>query len=89
MQAELKELLTNYGKIDVLWFDHDGAVRAWDQERTYSLVEGLQPEIIIDNRLDLGRGQDAGSAQSIGYADYYTPEQSVGGFDVSVPGSRA
>jgi alpha-L-fucosidase len=86
MQGELKELLTNYGKIDLLWFDHDGRSAPWDQERTYSLVKSLQPQIIIDNRLDLGRGQDAGSAQSIGpHADYYTPEQSVGGFDAQHP----
>ncbi|MGO9113743.1 MAG: alpha-L-fucosidase, partial [Thermoguttaceae bacterium] len=82
MQGELKELLTNYGEIDLLWFDCDGRSAPWDQEQTYALAKRFQPQIIIDNRLDLGGGQDAGSAQSIGpHADYYTPEQSVGGFD--------
>jgi alpha-L-fucosidase len=86
MQGELKELLSNYGKIDLLWFDYDGRSAPWDQERTYALVKSLQPQIIIDNRLDLGGGQDAASPQSIGpHADYYTPEQSVGGFDIQHP----
>ena len=86
MQGELKELLTNYGKIDLLFFDYDGRSAPWDQERTYALVKSLQPQIIIDNRLDLGGGQDSGSAQSIGpHADYYTPEQLIGGFDTQHP----
>ncbi|MCX6997513.1 MAG: alpha-L-fucosidase [Kiritimatiellaeota bacterium] len=81
MQAELTELLTNYGKIDVLWFDCDGRSYPWDQERTYALVRRLQPDIVIDNRLDPG---DAHS--HIGpWADYYTPEQFVGGFNVQQP----
>jgi alpha-L-fucosidase len=86
MQAEIVELLTHYGKIDLLWFDYDGRSAPWDQERTYALVKRLQPQIIIDNRLDLGAGQNAGTWQSIGpRADYYTPEQSVGGFDTQHP----
>ena len=60
MQGEIAELLTNYGKIDLLWFDYDGRSVPWDQERTYALVKRLQPQIIIDNRLDVGGGQDAG-----------------------------
>lgn len=81
MQAEIAELLTNYGKIDILWFDCDGGSYPWDQETTYSLVRRLQPGIVIDNRLDPG---DAHS--HIGpWADYYTPEQFVGGFDIQHP----
>jgi len=79
MQAELAELLTNYGTIDLLWFDWDGQPAPWDQETTYRLVRQLQPGIVIDNRLDLGNGHPA---SFIGpWADYYTPEQEVGGFD--------
>ena len=89
MQAELTELLSNYGQIDVLWFDYDGRPSPWDQERTYALVRRLQPKIVIDNRLDAGR-QDAGWLGSAGahhpagvgpWADFYTPEQFIGGFD--------
>lgn len=86
IQAELRELLGNYGKIDLLWFDYDGREAPWDQARTYALVKQLQPGIVINNRLDLGVGQDAGSARNMGpRADYYTPEQVVGGFDIGHP----
>jgi alpha-L-fucosidase len=93
MQAELKELLTNYGKIDLLWFDTDGRPGPWDQERTYAMVRKLQPRIVMNNRLDAFR-QDAGAfghagvdrPESVGpWADYYTPEQVVGGFDHEHP----
>ena len=53
----------------------------WDQANTYRLVRGLQPKIIINNRLDMGSGA-AYHEQQIGpQADYYTPEQRVGGYD--------
>jgi alpha-L-fucosidase len=86
MQAELRELLSNYGRIDLLWFDYDGREAPWDQERTYALVRQLQPHIVINNRLDLGPGSDAGSARNIGpQADYFTPEQWIGGYEDQRP----
>ena len=86
IQAELRELLSNYGRIDLLWFDCDGRDVPWDQPRTYALVKQLQPHIIINNRLDLGPDQDAGSARSVGpQADYFTPEQWVGRYDDQHP----
>jgi alpha-L-fucosidase len=81
MQAEITELLTNYGKIDILWFDTDGKSAPWDAETTYSLVRKLQPGIIINERLDLG-DQGGWNEGVIGpRADFHTPEQTVGGFD--------
>jgi alpha-L-fucosidase len=88
IREELRELLTNYGKIDLLWFDTDGWPATWDQKPTYKMIKKLQPEIVIDNRFDLGNPGDpaAASPASIGpYADYYTPEQFIGGFDCRHP----
>ncbi len=86
MQLELRELLSKYGKIDLLWFDTDGCPAVWDQAATYKLVKELQPNIIINNRLNIGEGVNAGSPDSIGpQADYYTPEQYIGGFDNKTP----
>jgi len=86
MQSELRELLTNYGKIDLLWFDCDGREVPWDQANTYALVKKLQPDIVINNRLDMGPGDDPGSAKSIrGDADYFTPEQWIGGYEDQHP----
>jgi len=36
MQAEIAELLTNYGKIDILWFDTDGKEAPWESCMTVS-----------------------------------------------------
>jgi len=86
MQGEIRELLTNYGRIDVLWFDCDGGSVPWDQDATYAMVKKLQPNIVIDNRLDLGPNTNAGSPSSVGpHADYFTPEQWIGGYDDQHP----
>ncbi len=59
MREQVTELLTNYGKIDILWFDfsypgEDGKGRDdWESEELAKLARSLQPHIIIDNRLDL------------------------------------
>ena len=85
MQGHLRELLGNYGRIDRLWFDTDGGPAPWDQEKTYAIVRSLQPQIIINNRLDMGSMDDY-NAQRVGpQADYATPEQRVGEFDIEKP----
>lgn len=87
MQAELTELLGNYGKIDILWVDGDGETVPWDQANTYAMIRRLQPDIVINNRLDTSiRGLRANQPESVGpWSDFYTPEQRVGGFDNRVP----
>jgi alpha-L-fucosidase len=85
MQGHLRELLGNYERIDRLWFDTDGGPAPWDQEKTYAIVRSLQPQIIINNRLDMGSLDDY-NAQRVGpQADYATPEQRVGEFDIEKP----
>ena len=84
MQAELRELLSNYGVIDLLWFDHDGHEALYDQATTYPLVTSLQPKMVINNRLDLSTGQGNRLILSTN-ADYYTPEQEVGAYDDQRP----
>jgi alpha-L-fucosidase len=81
MQAEIAELLTNYGKIDVLWFDWDLGEISWDQKNTYALIKRLQPNIIINNRLDMGPGMDAADPDQMKpNNDFFTPEQWIGGY---------
>jgi len=84
MQGEIRELLTNYGTIDLLWFDWDGRKPMYDQATTYPLVRKLQPKILLTNRLDLGEGNNDRQILSP-FADYYTPEQSIGGYDDQRP----
>jgi alpha-L-fucosidase len=84
MQNEVKELLGNYGRIDLLWFDWDGRETPYDQPNTYALVRKMQPDIVIDNRLDLGIGNNNTQIRSPN-ADYYTPEQRIGRYDDQRP----
>ncbi len=84
MQSELRELLTQCGRIDLLWFDWDGHKPLYDPARTYRIVKELQPRIIINNRLDLGPGNSNCQLLSAN-ADYYTPEQTVGAYDDQHP----
>jgi alpha-L-fucosidase len=84
MQAEVRELLSNYGTIDLLWFDWDGNEAVYDQPAMYRLVRQLQPKIIINNRLDLGKGSSDRKLMNAD-ADYYTPEQQIGQYDDRTP----
>lgn len=84
MQQEVREILGNYGRIDLLWFDWDGHEPLYNQSQTYQLVRTLQPQIVINNRLDLGPGDSDRKILSTN-ADYYTPEQVVGAYDDQRP----
>jgi alpha-L-fucosidase len=78
MRNQLTELLTNYGKIDVLWLDwswdkkgqrrgRGKGAKDWGSVELLKLARKLQPGIIINNRLDLNEYKDG--------ADFETPEQ--------------
>ena len=85
-QAELRELLSNYGNIDVLWFDCDGRPAMWDPATTYPLVRGLQPQILINNRLEMStQEQWVHQGRLNPDEDYYTPEQHIGAYDDRTP----
>jgi len=84
MQLEVQELLSHYGRIDVMWFDWDGLEPRYDQPDTYRLVRSLQPDIVINNRLDLGKENSNRQILSP-EADYYTPEQELGSYDDQRP----
>ncbi len=70
MRRQVKELLTQFGKIDILWFDfsypgEDGKGHTdWESEKLIRMVRKLQPDVIVDDRLDLP-----------GVGDMVTPEQ--------------
>ncbi|MDA0321784.1 MAG: alpha-L-fucosidase [Verrucomicrobia bacterium] len=72
LHNQTRELLTQFGKIDIMWFDfsypggdgkgHDD----WQSAKLLKMVRELQPGIIVNNRLDLP-----------GKPDIMTPEQYV------------
>lgn len=50
---QISELLTNYGKIDYLWFDGCGSEgHEYDRKRIIHAIRSLQPEILIFNMWD-------------------------------------
>ena len=62
----IRELMTNYGKIDILWYDVDWPLtpEQWESERMNQMVFDLQPDIIVNNRNGLE-------------GDFSTPEQHI------------
>jgi alpha-L-fucosidase len=62
----IRELMTNYGKVDVLWYDVDWPLdaRGWESERMNKMVFELQPDILVNNRNGLP-------------GDFSTPEQEI------------
>jgi alpha-L-fucosidase len=80
MKAQIKELLTNYGDIGVLWFDGEWE-NTWTEARgrdLYNYVRGLQPSIIINNRVGASRsGMEGFSENKESAGDFGTPEQTI------------
>ncbi|MFL2105264.1 alpha-L-fucosidase [Desemzia sp. FAM 23991] len=67
LKKQVTELLTNYGKVDYLWFDFSYGHRdwgwskgkgknEWKSKEILDVVTELQPDILVNDRLDLGLG---------------------------------
>jgi alpha-L-fucosidase len=71
-KGQVRELLTNYGDVGILWFDGGGSFRNRDRqtllngESLVKMIHELQPGTLINNRLGFG-------------GDYGTPEQYIPG----------
>jgi alpha-L-fucosidase len=77
LHGQIRELLTNYGRIDGLWFDNLRPVKAetarlWDAENLFKMARSIQPHLIINNRCGLP-------------GDFDTPEQRIGRLHVERP----
>ena len=83
MHGQVKELCTNYGKLDIMWFDFSyGELRgeAWRATELINMVRSYQPDIIIDNRLEVsgeGFGSIATDNPSVYAGDFVSPEQII------------
>ena len=72
LHGQVRELLTQFGRIDVMWFDFSYARRHekgdfigkgkgredWQSEKLLKMVRELAPHIVLDDRLDLEDGWD-------------------------------
>ncbi len=92
MKNQLRELVTKYGPLGVMWFDGEWD-KTWTHERgldLYRYVRSLQPNILINDRVDRDRDRLrdkslAGRPKLGEYAgDFTTPEERIGEFDCDV-----
>ncbi|HWX20771.1 MAG TPA: alpha-L-fucosidase [Candidatus Binatia bacterium] len=69
LKTQVRELMSDYGRVDVLWYDGLGGSAAdYDSAALDALARSLQPTLLINNR-------NGGLAE-----DFDTPEQTVGAF---------
>lgn len=63
---QLKELMTSYGTVDLLWFDGDWERSAgqWRMPEFRDYLHSLNPQVVLNSRMQ-------------GYGDYETPEQGI------------
>jgi len=68
IHGQVRELMTNYGKVDILWYDVSWPLtpEGWESAKMNRMVRDLQPDIVINNRSGLPE-------------DFSTPEQHVRG----------
>jgi len=66
IHGQIRELCTNYGKLDILWYDVSWPLdpKGWESEKMNEMVLKLQPDIIVNNRNGLA-------------GDFGTPEQQI------------
>lgn len=65
VKPQIKELLTQYGKIDVIWFDTPELISPKESKELRELILEIQPQCIINSRI----GNDLG--------DYKVKEQEI------------
>jgi alpha-L-fucosidase len=66
IHGQVRELCTNYGKVDILWYDVNWPLKpdTWEAVKLNTMVRKLQPDILINNRTGLPE-------------DFTTPEQRI------------
>lgn len=83
LHAQVRELCSNYGKLDLLWFDFSYdrlRGQAWRAAELVQMVRSLQPDVIIDNRLEVsgeGFGSLAACQPTPYHGDFVSPEQII------------
>jgi alpha-L-fucosidase len=77
IRSQVVELLSNYGRIDIIWFDFsydEMRGEAWKATELIKLVRGLQPGILVDNRLG---GNIRAEKPEVYAGDFASPEQII------------
>jgi len=88
MHGQIRELLTDYGKLDIMWFDFsygEMSGEKWRATEIMRMVRSLQPHIIVDNRLETttdSLGAILAAEPSVIAGDFACPEQIIPPFGV-------
>ena len=92
-RKQIEELLTNYGAVDVMWFDHVGGQDwgKWKIDELFSMMYRLHPKLIVNNRAAAFCGpktpEDRGPARpeiaKVARGDYDTPEGRIGAMNLA------
>lgn len=72
---QVRELLSNYGRVDELWFDAEGGTNmpeTWGNQELFPMIRSLQPQILVTKRCG-------------GWGDFDTPEQRIGDYNDQQP----
>jgi alpha-L-fucosidase len=78
MKGQLKEIIERYDPA-VMWFDGEWQ-NTWNHERgvdLYNYCRSLKPDMIINNRVDVGRAGMSGFSPAEMMGDFGTPEQEI------------
>jgi len=80
MHGQVEELVKNYGKIDIMWFDYsfgDYSGEKWGATKLVSMIRKYQPNIILDNRLSVNGGTSSKQRMLKPIGDFESPEQGI------------
>jgi alpha-L-fucosidase len=90
--GQLRELLSNYGQVDILWFDHvSGNWSDFRFEELFDMIRTLQPDILVNDRAAKFPGKfqpidkPTPRVAALVRGDFSTPERSIGKFNAQRP----
>lgn len=92
-RAQIEELLTNYGRVDMIWFDHVGGHDwgKWKFDELFAMMYRHQPKMLVNNRAAKfcgpaspdDRGPATPEIKQMTDGDFYTPEGRIGSMDIA------
>ena len=77
LHNQVRELLTNYGKIDIMWFDFsygEMSAEKWKATELVKMARSINPDIVIDNRMG---GNICAAEPEYFSGDFGSPEQMI------------